>query len=62
MFFVFFPIDVIFLDKNKTVIEIKERFLPFTFYKTHFKAKYAIEMKSGLVRKTNIEIGDRIKF
>jgi uncharacterized protein len=31
MFFVFYPIDVIFLDQTKKVIEIKMNFKPFTF-------------------------------
>ena len=32
MFFVFFPIDVLFLDKNKRVVEIKENLTPFSIY------------------------------
>ena len=31
MFFVFFPIDVLFLDEDKKIVEMKEGFLPFTF-------------------------------
>ena len=32
MLFVFFAIDVLWLDKKKRVVEMKENFLPFTFY------------------------------
>ena len=39
MFFVFFPIDVLFLDKNKKVVELKENFKPFSIYFPKNKAK-----------------------
>lgn len=62
MFFVFFPIDLIFLDKNKKVIEIKENFRPFTIYNSSKKAMYVIECGDGTVKKTRTTIGDKIKF
>lgn len=42
MFFVFFPIVVIWIDKNKKVVECSLA-KPFSFYKTH-KAKYVLEI------------------
>ena len=42
--FVFFPIDLIFMDKNRDVIEIKENLKPFRFYRSKKKAKYVIEI------------------
>lgn len=62
MFFVFYPIDVLFLDKNKVVVDKKESFKPFTFYKSREKAMYAIELPNGAIKKTKTEIGDRIGF
>ena len=62
MLFVFCPIDVLFLDKNKKVVEIKENFMPFTFYTPKNKAKYVIELPSDLIRKTRTEVGDKISF
>ena len=44
MFFVFFPIDVLFLDENKRVIEIKRDFMPFTFCRSKKEAGYAVEL------------------
>src|SRR3989344_5574640 len=44
MVFVFFPIDVLFLDKNKKVIEMKRNFRPFSFYIPKKKAKYILEL------------------
>jgi hypothetical protein len=62
MFFVFCPIDIIFLGKDKTVVEIKEGFRPFSAYKTRKKAMYAIEAKEGSVREKGIAVGDVLQF
>ena len=62
MLFVIFPIDVLFLDKNKKVVELKENFRPFTFYTPKAKAKYVIELPKGAVKKSKTEIGDIIFF
>ena len=62
MFFVFYQIDVLFLDKNKRVVEIKQNFKPFTFYKPKNKAKWVIELPDNIVAKTRTEIGDTISF
>lgn len=43
-FFVFFPIDLIFLDEEMRVVEIKEDFKPFRIYKPKNKAKYVLEL------------------
>lgn len=60
MFFVFFTIDVIFLDKNKKIVEIKENFRPFTFYNPKNKAKYVLELEKGIIKRTSSKIGDTI--
>lgn len=43
-FFVFYPIDIILLDKNNKIVEIKRKFKPFTFFNPQHKAKYIIEL------------------
>ncbi len=62
MFFVFFPIDVLFLDKDKKVVEIKENFLPFTVYNPRNKALYVIELPMGSIRSSDTKVGDVIEF
>ena len=62
MVFVFYPIDVLFLDKNKIAVDAKENFRPFTFCKSGKKAMYAIELPNGTIKKTKTEIGDKIEF
>jgi len=59
MFFVFFPIDVLFLDENKEIIEIKKDFRPFTFYKSEKKAKYIVEIALDKDKKENYKIGEK---
>ena len=62
MLFVFYPIDVLFLDKNKTVTETKENFRPFTFYTPKNNAMYVIELPENTIKQTKTKIGDKIKF
>ena len=60
MFFVFYPIDVIFLDKDKKIIEIKQKFLPFSFYNSKKEASCIIELQNGSVDKFRLKIGEKI--
>ena len=62
MLFVFYPIDVLFLGKNKVVVEIKESLMPFTVYTPKNKAKYIIELPQGTIKKTKTVLRDKIKF
>lgn len=62
MFFVFFPIDVLYLDKKKKVVEIKESFMPFHFYNPKKKAAYVVELPFGTVDDTKTKLGDIIEF
>jgi hypothetical protein len=60
MFFVFFSIDVLFLDKNKKVVDIKKNFKPFTYYAPKAKAMYVAELPVEMLGKT--ATGDKIIF
>ena len=62
MFFVFFPIDVLFLDENKKVIEIKEHFKPFTFYISKNEAKYVVELPQETIKNSKTKLKDFIEF
>ena len=62
MLFVFYPIDVLFLDKKKIVVDKKENFLPFSFYRPKKKAMYAIELPDGAIKKSKTGIGDKISI
>lgn len=58
MFFVFFPIDVLFLDKDKRIIEMKKNFRPFSLYTSQNKAKYVVE----LIENHNYKTGEKVNF
>ena len=62
MFFVFYPIDVLFLDKSRIVVDKKENFRPFAFYKSKKKAMYAVELPNGVIKKSKTCLGDKIGF
>ena len=62
MLFVFYPIDVIFLDGKKKVVDLKENFRPWTFYKSKRPAKYVIECPKGTIKKTRTKIKDWLNF
>lgn len=62
MLFVFYPIDVLFLDSCKKVVEIKENFRPFTAYLPRRKSKFIMELPSGTIKKSKTNVGDTISF
>ncbi len=57
-FFVFYPIQVLVLNKNKVVIDKKDNFKPFTFWKSKQKGQFIVE----LAYPTQINIGEKLKF
>ncbi|MEK6862789.1 MAG: DUF192 domain-containing protein [Nanoarchaeota archaeon] len=59
--FVFYPINIIFLDDKNRVIGIKRNVKPFTFkIIPNKKAKHVLEFKS--VNTKNIKIGQKINI
>jgi uncharacterized protein len=59
MLFVFFPLDVVFLDAKKIVVDVREAF-PFRSIVTpRKKARYIIEMNKG---ENILKIGDKVSF
>jgi len=62
MLFVFYPIGILFLNKNKIIVEIKENFKPFSFYTPKNKALYIIELPKDTIKKSKTEVGDKICF
>lgn len=58
MFFVFFPIDVLIINKDMKIVDIKRNFKPFTFWNSNKKGKYIVEL--GV--KDEYQLGDKIKL
>ena len=60
MFFVFFPIDIIFCDKNDKIIEIKENLKPFQIYFPKNKFNSFVEFPNKTIKKYNLKLNDKI--
>ncbi|MFA6072526.1 MAG: DUF192 domain-containing protein [Candidatus Woesearchaeota archaeon] len=62
MWFVFFSIDVIFLDENKKIVELKENFKPFTNYYPKCESSFVVELPLGTIKKKNLKKQDKLDF
>jgi len=61
MLFVFFPIDVIFLNEDKKIICLS-RLRPWVGYKAMEDIKYIIEMKAGTIEIFHLRTGGEMEF
>ncbi|MEN6551645.1 MAG: DUF192 domain-containing protein [Methanobacterium sp.] len=61
MFFVRFPLDIIFADVDKKVVDIIS-IDPWKTYTPKSPAKYVIEMEKGTIESSGTEIGDELDF
>ncbi|MFW6025926.1 MAG: DUF192 domain-containing protein [Candidatus Woesearchaeota archaeon] len=60
-----FPLDIIWLDEDKKIITYKKNVSPSTYpdYFTPDKpAKYVVEVKSGFIKKNNLQVGEKFNF
>ncbi len=62
MFFMKFPIDVVFADKNRNVVGLVKNIKPFSLSSFFFRGHYAIELKAGTIAESGIQVGDRLSF
>lgn len=60
--FVFFPIDVVYLDRNKKIVEIKKDFRPFTYYNPKHDSMYVIELPEKTIEEKGLKVGDKLEF
>jgi uncharacterized membrane protein (UPF0127 family) len=61
MLFVFHPLDIIWLDKNKRVVHIKRNVQPFSMgHRSKVKAQYIVEIPAE--RKDQISIGEQVEL
>jgi uncharacterized protein len=60
-FFMRFPIDVIYIDKNNKIIDIQKNLKPWTFAKPRFKSKHVLELKGGFLDKFSVKVKEELK-
>ena len=61
-FFMQYPIDILFLTKEKTVCKVIENVVPFRIVWGSFNAFSVIEMQAGGAGKTKIKTGDTVQI
>lgn len=60
-----FSIDIVWIDENKRVIDIKKSVHPESFPEIFFPqapSRYVLEILSGIVEQKGIEVGDTVLF
>jgi uncharacterized membrane protein (UPF0127 family) len=57
--FMRFSIDLIYLDENFIVVEVKRGLKPWRFYRPKMRAKYLIELPAGVAK---VEVGDKLSI
>jgi len=57
-----FPIDVIFLDRERNVVGLEENLSPGRFAPIRWKARTVLELPAGTVRRSRTRVGDRIEI
>lgn len=61
-YFVFFPFDIVWLDRDKKIVDMRT-VRPFRLFEAPGKrAKYFIELPAGSIKKAGIKIGQRINL
>ncbi len=62
MFFMRFPIDAVFIDKDGLVLHIEEGIRPWRVSKVVKKSRSVLELPSGTAAATGTKPGDRLEF
>jgi uncharacterized membrane protein (UPF0127 family) len=60
--FMRFPIDVIFYDRERVVVEVAHAIRPWRFSAYKFGAAGVIELPAGTVRQTDTHVGDQLSI
>jgi len=63
------PLDIIFISKDKKIVDIKENFQPCPSsqifcpsYNSVAESMYVVEVNAEVVSKNNIKVGDKVEF
>jgi uncharacterized protein len=62
MFFMRFPIDIVFLDRGGKVVRINQELKPWRLSSVVFKARKALELSAGAAARSGTTIGDQVDF
>jgi len=62
MWFMRFPIDVIYVNEQDEVVDLDEHLQPWQIGKPRSSARYVIEVPAGTVKRTGTQRGDRLRL
>lgn len=62
MMFVFFPIDVVWLDGKRRVVALKRDLRSFSAITPEERAQFVIELPVGTIEKGRVGVGDHIDW
>jgi hypothetical protein len=57
-----FPIDLIFLNKQKEVVHLEEHVRPFRISKVSLKASSVLELPPHTIYRSGTQVGDRFEI
>lgn len=60
-----FAIDVVWFDKNGTIVGLKSDMTPKSYpnvFLPEKEARFILEMEAGMIKKTKIKMGDQVKI
>jgi uncharacterized protein len=57
-----FPIDLVFLNKEKKVVHLEEHFRPFRVSRVSLKATSVLELPTHTIYRSNTKIGDILEI
>src|SRR5277367_1394314 len=57
-----FPIDLVFLSKDKEVVHVEEYVRPFRISRVSLKASSVLELPPHTIYRTGTQVGDRIEI
>ncbi len=60
-FFMRFPIDLIFIDKETCVVDVRT-LIPWRLYDPKVNCKWVLEVNQGTTNKKDIRTGDKLEF
>ncbi len=61
-FFMSFPIDVVYIDKDLQVIKIDQNMPPFRLGRYVARAASILELPVGIIQETDTTVGDHLNF
>ena len=61
-YFVRFPLDLVFVDKELTVVKLVKNLKPFRLSPIVWESKHVLEMPAGSIEKFSIKTGNKLDF